>query len=193
MGAGECRRAAPIILSGAGGMIASPTRSTFPSPGALSRLTPEMSVAAKLLRMGDGSGPGVTGHPQDGVAGRVEQSTPLARLTTVGIGGPALVPSRDPRRLDRPRAASRLGARGKAHGRSLSGLGSNVLAADTGIDGLVRPARGRARRGRDRRHTARRRRWGAERRELFIELVPRAWEGWSSHVRFPARPAAASV
>jgi UDP-N-acetylmuramate dehydrogenase len=65
----------------------------------------------------------------------IEQSVPLGRLTTVGIGGPA-------RHLARPRTVADLeGALRWAAAEGLDvftiGLGSNVLVADDGVDALV--------------------------------------------------------
>jgi UDP-N-acetylenolpyruvoylglucosamine reductase len=65
----------------------------------------------------------------------IEEGVPLARLTTVGIGGPA-------RALARPRTLAELrGALAWAAGRGLPvrpiGLGSNLLAADDGVEALV--------------------------------------------------------
>jgi UDP-N-acetylmuramate dehydrogenase len=65
----------------------------------------------------------------------IETGVPLARLTTVGIGGPA-------RALARPRTPVELedvlawAAREALEVRPI-GLGSNVLAADAGVDALV--------------------------------------------------------
>ncbi len=66
---------------------------------------------------------------------RIEEGIPLARMTTVGIGGPA-------RALARPRTLSELEeALAWAAERGLDvrpiGLGSNLLAADAGVDALV--------------------------------------------------------
>jgi UDP-N-acetylmuramate dehydrogenase len=66
---------------------------------------------------------------------RLEERVPLARMTTIGTGGPA-------RWLGRPQTLAELEEllRWKA-GEGLSvttvGLGSNLLAADEGVDGLV--------------------------------------------------------
>jgi UDP-N-acetylmuramate dehydrogenase len=65
----------------------------------------------------------------------VERGAPLARLTTIGTGGPA-------RALARPRTLVDLEeALAYAAGEGLAvvvvGLGSNVLAADEGVDALV--------------------------------------------------------
>jgi UDP-N-acetylenolpyruvoylglucosamine reductase len=65
----------------------------------------------------------------------IEQNVPLGRLTTVGIGGPAL-------HFARPRSAAGLEkALSWAAAEGLDvftiGLGSNVLVADEGVDGLV--------------------------------------------------------
>ena len=65
----------------------------------------------------------------------IERGVPLARLTTVGIGGPA-------RALARPRSLVELEdavAWAAAEGLDVRpvGLGSNLLAADEGVDALV--------------------------------------------------------
>jgi UDP-N-acetylenolpyruvoylglucosamine reductase len=65
----------------------------------------------------------------------VETNVPLARLTTIGTGGPA-------RELARPESVAELAALLRsAAARGLPvipvGLGSNVLAADEGVDALV--------------------------------------------------------
>ncbi|MEZ5099231.1 MAG: UDP-N-acetylmuramate dehydrogenase [Thermoleophilia bacterium] len=65
----------------------------------------------------------------------LEEGVPLARLTTIGTGGPA-------RYLARPSSDEELGrALGFAWARGLAvvtvGLGSNLLVADAGFDGLV--------------------------------------------------------
>jgi UDP-N-acetylmuramate dehydrogenase len=65
----------------------------------------------------------------------IERDVPLARLTTIGTGGPA-------RALARPRTVAELTealrfARGEGLDVFAVGLGSNVLAADDGLDGLV--------------------------------------------------------
>jgi UDP-N-acetylenolpyruvoylglucosamine reductase len=69
------------------------------------------------------------------VSVELEHGAALARLTTIGTGGPATV-------LARPRSVAALeealqlaGERGL--GVAVVGLGSNVLAADDGVDGLV--------------------------------------------------------
>lgn len=66
---------------------------------------------------------------------KIEEGVALARLTTVGIGGPA-------RALARPRTLDELGgALAWANEQKLAvrpiGLGSNLLAADAGVDALV--------------------------------------------------------
>ena len=66
---------------------------------------------------------------------RSEAGIPLSRLTTIGTGGPA-------RRLARPRTLAELEqALHEAADQGLDvvvvGLGSNVLAADEGVDALV--------------------------------------------------------
>jgi UDP-N-acetylenolpyruvoylglucosamine reductase len=65
----------------------------------------------------------------------LEAGAPLARLTTIGTGGPA-------RALARPRTLSELEealryAEAEGLGVEVVGLGSNVLAADDGVDALV--------------------------------------------------------
>src|SRR6187200_1352162 len=82
-----------------------------------------------------------TGHVRErdeatGVSGlRIEEGALLAKLTTVGVGGPA-------RALARPRSLAELEqALAWAVERDLPvrpiGLGSNLLAADEGVDALV--------------------------------------------------------
>jgi UDP-N-acetylenolpyruvoylglucosamine reductase len=76
----------------------------------------------------------VTNRPQ-AVPAELEQQVPVERLTTVGIGGPA-------RYFGRPEQLAQLERLLLwAHEASLAvfvvGLGSNVLAADSGVDGLV--------------------------------------------------------
>ena len=66
---------------------------------------------------------------------KLEHGTPLARLTTIGTGGPALA-------LARPRSLEELeGALAYAQSEGLPvsvvGLGSNLLAADDGVEALV--------------------------------------------------------
>ena len=66
---------------------------------------------------------------------RIEHGVPLAKLSTIGVGGPALA-------FARPRTAGELvEALGYARTEGLGvlpvGLGSNLLAADEGIDALV--------------------------------------------------------
>jgi len=65
----------------------------------------------------------------------IEHGVPLAKLTTIGVGGPASA-------LARPRSAGELGAALRfARDEGLDvlpvGLGSNLLAADEGLDALV--------------------------------------------------------
>ena len=74
-------------------------------------------------------------RPRADLIVRVEHDVPLARLTTVGIGGPAHA-------LARPETVEELGqtlrwARDSTLPVVVVGLGSNVLAADSGIEGLV--------------------------------------------------------
>jgi UDP-N-acetylenolpyruvoylglucosamine reductase len=66
---------------------------------------------------------------------RLEEHVPLARMTTIGTGGPA-------RWLGRPQTLSELEellrwAAGEGVAVATVGLGSNLLAADAGVDGLV--------------------------------------------------------
>ncbi len=65
----------------------------------------------------------------------VEHGAPLARLTTIGTGGPAHSLAR-PRTVAELRDALRL-ARDEGLDVFVVGLGSNVLAADSGVDALV--------------------------------------------------------
>ena len=65
----------------------------------------------------------------------VEQGASLAKLTTIGVGGPA-------RALARPRSVAELRealgfARAEGLGVLTVGLGSNLLAGDAGVDALV--------------------------------------------------------
>jgi UDP-N-acetylenolpyruvoylglucosamine reductase len=66
---------------------------------------------------------------------RLEERVPLARMTTIGTGGPA-------RWLGRPQTLEELEellrwAAGEGLRVTTVGLGSNLLAADEGVDGLV--------------------------------------------------------
>jgi len=65
----------------------------------------------------------------------LERDVPLARLTTIGTGGPARALAR-PQSLPELVAALRL-AREEALAVFVVGLGSNVLASDEGLDALV--------------------------------------------------------
>jgi UDP-N-acetylenolpyruvoylglucosamine reductase len=65
----------------------------------------------------------------------VERGVPLARLTTIGTGGPANAFAR-PRTVGELSEALRY-AREESLGVLVVGLGSNVLAADDGVDALV--------------------------------------------------------
>lgn len=65
----------------------------------------------------------------------IENGVPLSRLTTIGTGGPA-------RALARPRTVAELGSALRFAAREglealVVGLGSNMLAADEGVDALV--------------------------------------------------------
>jgi UDP-N-acetylmuramate dehydrogenase len=77
----------------------------------------------------------VTLRPQADVRAAIEEAYPLARLTTVGIGGPA-------RYFARPETVAELEQLlgWAVHHEAaivVLGLGSNVLAADDGVDALV--------------------------------------------------------
>lgn len=65
----------------------------------------------------------------------LERGVSLARLTTIGTGGPAQALAR-PRTVAELREALRF-ARGEGLDVFVVGLGSNVLAADEGVDALV--------------------------------------------------------
>ncbi len=65
----------------------------------------------------------------------VERGVPLARMTTIGTGGPAGALAR-PRTLGELEEAFRF-AQGEGLDVVVVGLGSNVLAADEGVDALV--------------------------------------------------------
>jgi UDP-N-acetylmuramate dehydrogenase len=77
----------------------------------------------------------VTSRPQAAVAARLEHDVPLARLTTVGIGGAARAFAR-PETVD---DMEQLLAWACETGLPVLvvGLGSNVLAADAGVEALV--------------------------------------------------------
>jgi len=66
---------------------------------------------------------------------KLERGVPLARMTTIGTGGPALALAR-PRMLGELEEALRLAA-SEGLAVVVVGLGSNVLAADMGVDALV--------------------------------------------------------
>jgi UDP-N-acetylmuramate dehydrogenase len=65
----------------------------------------------------------------------VEQAVPLARLTTIGTGGPAVGLARPSSVAELEEAVAWAGERGLAC--VTVGLGSNLLAADAGVDALV--------------------------------------------------------
>jgi len=65
----------------------------------------------------------------------LERGVPFSRLTTIGTGGPARALAR-PRTVPELEEALRL-ARGEAMDVFVVGLGSNVVAADEGVDALV--------------------------------------------------------
>jgi len=66
---------------------------------------------------------------------RIERDVPLAKLTTIGTGGPARALAR-PRSLGELEEALRFAA-SDGLGVVTVGLGSNLLAADEGVDALV--------------------------------------------------------
>ena len=66
---------------------------------------------------------------------RIERDVPLAKLTTIGTGGPARALAR-PRSLGELEEALRFAA-SDGLGVVTVGLGSNLLAADKGVDALV--------------------------------------------------------
>jgi UDP-N-acetylmuramate dehydrogenase len=65
----------------------------------------------------------------------IETGVPLARLTTIGTGGPAAAFARPTSVAELEEAIAWAGARGLAV--RTVGLGSNLLAADKGVDALV--------------------------------------------------------
>ena len=65
----------------------------------------------------------------------IERSVPLARLTTIGTGGPAAAFARPTSLAELEEAMGWAGTRGLAV--RVVGLGSNLLAADEGVDALV--------------------------------------------------------
>jgi UDP-N-acetylmuramate dehydrogenase len=77
----------------------------------------------------------VTTHPQAGIEARLEHDIPLARLTTVGIGGPARVFARPETVNDLQQLLVWANQAGLPL--VVVGLGSNVLAADSGVEALV--------------------------------------------------------
>jgi UDP-N-acetylmuramate dehydrogenase len=77
----------------------------------------------------------VTTSPQQLGSVSLEEAMPLARLTTVGIGGPARVFAQPQTLADLERVVAWAAERGVAV--VPIGLGSNLLAADEGVDALV--------------------------------------------------------
>jgi UDP-N-acetylmuramate dehydrogenase len=65
----------------------------------------------------------------------IETSVPLGRLTTIGTGGPAAAFARPASLAELEEAIAWAGTRGLAV--RVVGLGSNLLAADEGVDALV--------------------------------------------------------
>jgi len=114
---------------------------------------------------------------------RIEEGVPLARMTTVGIGGPAAALAR-PRTLAELEEALDWAARRGLDVRPI-GLGSNLLAADAGVDSK---ASSRSRRCRRRCFSPE-----AERPTPSAFTVPArpASADSSSPVRSPAPPAEA--
>ena len=66
---------------------------------------------------------------------RIEEERPLARLTTIGTGGPARALARPETIAELEEALAWAGERGLPV--YAVGLGSNLLVADAGVDGLV--------------------------------------------------------
>ena len=66
---------------------------------------------------------------------RIEEGIPLAKLTTIGTGGPATAFARPASLAELEQALAWAQERGL--GVAVVGLGSNVLAADEGVDSLV--------------------------------------------------------
>jgi UDP-N-acetylmuramate dehydrogenase len=66
---------------------------------------------------------------------KLEQGTPLARLTTIGTGGPARAFARPGSLAELEETLRRAAVEGLAV--AVVGLGSNLLAADDGVDALV--------------------------------------------------------
>jgi UDP-N-acetylmuramate dehydrogenase len=77
----------------------------------------------------------VTTNPQPAAPTAIDNGVPLARLTTVGIGGPARFFARPETISDLEAALAWAAAQG--HSVIALGLGSNVLASDAGVDALV--------------------------------------------------------
>nr|MBA2463176.1 FAD-binding protein [Actinomycetota bacterium] len=65
----------------------------------------------------------------------IQRGVPLARLTTIGTGGPAKAFARPATVAELEHALAWAAERGLAV--ATVGLGSNLLAADEGVDGLV--------------------------------------------------------
>ena len=113
----------------------------------------------------------------------IEHDVPLARLTTIGVGGPA-------RAFARPRSVAELGealryARDEGLDVLAVGLGSNLLAADEGVDALVLRLEGELAAVDVMRRRPRCRGRRDERRVPAPGTGRRAWEGSSSHAPFP--------
>ena len=77
----------------------------------------------------------MTTHPQADIAARLEHDVSLARLTTVGIGGPARAFARPETERELEQLVS--WADDRVLPIVVVGLGSNVLAADSRVDALV--------------------------------------------------------
>ena len=67
---------------------------------------------------------------------KIEQGVALARFTTLGTGGPARAFAR-PESVDGARGGARAGRASRSCRVATVGLGSNLLVADEGVDGLV--------------------------------------------------------
>src|ERR671918_2258518 len=97
-----------------------------------------VSPACPLLLESVGNLPVPHTPPRSWAGGRpmnLERGVPLARLTTIGTGGPATALAR-PRSLTELEEALRF-AEAEGLDVVVVGLGSNLLAADEGVDALV--------------------------------------------------------
>ena len=139
-----------------------------PSPGRPTSRTRRASSPARAAgrrragRSAPATSTGAVAAAPGGARVRIEEGVPLARLTTIGTGGPARAFAR-PRDARRARGGARLGGE-----RGLAGRDDRARLEPArrrrGRRRARRSARRRARRGRDRRRAARRRRRRGERR-----------------------------